>query len=50
MWSGLSFADVSWGIVMDSERVVRGTCLPIMPMHATDGVAMSGAGNKRSVW
>ena len=33
-------------MMMNRSGFVRTTCLPIMPIHAIDGVAMMGTGEK----
>lgn len=40
MWRGLSCEGIRLWIIVGVEGNGRGTCLPIMPMQAIDGVAM----------
>lgn len=46
MCRGLSCRNVSLWMVMNQSRFVRTTFLPIMPIHAIDGVAMMGTGEE----
>ena len=46
MCRGLSCRSVSLWMMMKQSGFVRNTCLPIMPIHAIDGVAMMGTGDQ----
>ena len=34
----------------DAEGIGRGTCFPMMPIQAIDGVVMVGNGGQQSKW